>query len=417
MKNQRMRILPFIMVLVLGGFLLTGCSIFSDDWADDLLVGTQPSNSITQEITQKVVEYKTMSVEDFQTAVQEAYKKVKNSVIGVTCKAIMPSTVSGTTDHSNSLGSGVIYKREAVIDNNVVKAYKYYVLTNRHVIDGSEVDGALGYNIYAYLGNEDKEIKATVLGSDSKVDIAVITFEHTTLFEPVVIADSDEIESGSFAIAVGNPDGYDYYNSVTFGVISGPLRYFDTDTDDDGTSDFSATYIQHDVAINPGNSGGGLFNIYGELLGINTLKLVSSDIDNMGFAIPSNVAYTIANDYIEKDREIVRARLGILGTEVRALSDYQIEQDEDIKSIPDIYEGETRYGIYVIEVNDATLKGTGVQPHDIILSVGGVKITRTHIISARLNSLVDFQVGDVVDIVYYSRSLDKVVTIQAALKA
>ena len=219
-------------------------------------------------------------------------------------------------------------------------------------------------------------------------------------------------------IAVGNPDGYEYYGSVTFGVVSGPERYVSTDTDGDDTVDFSAEYIQHDVAINPGNSGGGLFTLDGKLVGINTLKLVDDSIDNMGFAIPSNVAKTIVVDYLEKGIEIVRPKLGILGYEIRALSSAQIESSEDIKDIPDIYNGEAPYGIYVGDVTKgSTIASTPITAHDIVLSINGVKATRTHIINSKLNSLVDgFKVGETVIIEYYDRSSNSIKTVQVVLK-
>ena len=219
-------------------------------------------------------------------------------------------------------------------------------------------------------------------------------------------------------IAVGNPDGYDYYGSVTFGVVSGPERYVSTDTDGDNTTDFSAEYIQHDVAINPGNSGGGLFTLDGKLVGINTLKLVDQSIDNMGFAIPSNVVKSIVFDYIEKGIKIERPKLGILGYEIRALSSAQIESSEDIISIPNIYNGETPYGIYVGEISKgSTIAATNIEAHDIILSINGIKATRTHIINSKLNSLVDgFKIGETVLIEYYDRSSDSIKTIEVVLK-
>jgi hypothetical protein len=201
-------------------------------------------------------------------------------------------------------------------------------------------------------------------------------------------------------------------------VIIGDERYVSTDTDGDDTVDFSAEYIQHDVAINPGNSGGGLFTLDGKLVGINTLKLVDDSIDNMGFAIPSNVAKTIVVDYLEKGIEIVRPKLGILGYEIRALSSAQIESSEDIIGIPDIYNGEAPYGIYVGDVTKgSTIASTPITAHDIVLSINGVKATRTHIINSKLNSLVDgFKVGETVVIEYYDRSSNSVKTVQVVLK-
>ena len=418
-NNKSYILLPILVMAVccLSLFWLLGLNDNKNVVSD----GNNVNNNVTNEITNKVVEYESIKVEDLQTAVNEVVNKVENAVIGVTCKEVMKSGFGPniTTSEVNvSLGSGVIYKREEIKTDDKVTTYKYYVLTNRHVIVVEDAESNQEFTIYAYLGEEDIEIKANVVGYDTKVDIAVITFEHTKYIQPVTIADSEELERGDFVIAVGNPDGYDYYGSSTFGIVSGENRYLSSDTDADGVDDFYSSFIQHDVAINPGNSGGGLFNLYGELVGINTLKLVSSDIEGMGFAIPSNVVNLIVSEYLEPGIEIKRAKLGVLGLEVRSLTDYAIENsDGEYLPIPNIYNGETRYGIYVSEIHkNTTLYGSGIKTHDIILSVGGVKCTRTYIINAKLNSLVDFQVGDVVEIEYYSRTTGKIEKVTVTLK-
>ena len=224
----------------------------------------------------------TVDVEDLQSVIEETCLKLEDSVIGVTLKEVTyknPTTPSlGTVEKNVSVGSGVIIKREEIKDNNdKFIAYKYYVVTNRHVVLEDATTSTVKFNIYAYLGNDDVEILADLVGYDAKVDVALITFNHSELIEPVKIGSSANLNKGSFAIAIGNPDGYDYYGSVTFGVISGPIRYIDVNTDDDEYNDFTASYIQHDVAINPGNSGGGLFDIHGNLNEINLAKMAESE--------------------------------------------------------------------------------------------------------------------------------------------
>lgn len=420
MKNRAYLILPVIILTICSIGLLWTFNNTGKATGNTSGVTNNVTNNVTNDITHNVVEYETIKVEDLQTAVNEVVNKVEDAVIGVTCKEVVKSNFGNNeSEVSVSLGSGVIYKREEIKDNGKITNYKYYVLTNRHVIVDKTADASQKFVIYAYLGEEDLEIKAEVVGYDTKVDIAVITFEHHKYIQPVEIADSDELDRGDFVIAMGNPDGYDYYGSATFGIVSGEKRYLSSDTDDDGVDDFYSSFIQHDVAINPGNSGGGLFNIYGELVGINTLKLVSSEIEGMGFAIPSNIVRLLVEEYIEPGKIIKRAKLGVLGVEVRGLSDYAIENsDGEILPIPNIYNGETRYGIYVNEIHrNTTLYGSGIEPHDIILSVGGIKATRTYVINAALNSLVDFQVGDTVEIEYYSRSADAIRKITVTLKA
>ena len=375
------------------------------------------TNNVENNITNTVVNYENITIKDLETCVINTAKMLETSSIGVELKATHRTLVNGNyivSEDTESIGSGVIYKRiENYNSENKLESYTYYAFTNRHVILGSNKEYT--YNVYAYLGNEDVEIKATVLGYDQKVDMAVITFNHTTLIQPVEIADSDEISNGQFVIAIGNPNGFEYYGSVTFGVISGKLRYVPEDLDNDGVNDFNATFIQHDAAINSGNSGGGLYTIDGKLIGINTMKLVDSKTDNMGFAVPSNVLKSIAENYIEKGLEIIRPRLGVTTIPVNELTNYLIAQN-DLKPIPSIYSGK-KYGLYVTDITpNSSISASKIQKDDILLEFGGEKLYNSTILSAKLNSLSDYFVGSVVEITYYSRSQNKIVTESITLK-
>jgi serine protease Do len=117
------------------------------------------------------------------------------------------------------------------------------------------------------------------------------------------MTNSYDLELGQFVFAVGNPLGFEYYGTVTMGIISGTTRYVD-----DG--DFSATLIQHDAAISPGNSGGALLNLNGELIGINNMKIVDDLVTGIGFAIPANTVRRIVTD-LEDDGIVTRPYLGI----------------------------------------------------------------------------------------------------------
>ena len=143
-----------------------------------------------------------------------------------------------------------------------------------------------------------------ILGSDPTTDLAVFTFESGEEFSVIPLADSYDLRIGEFVFAIGNPLGFEYYGTVTMGVISGLTRYVE-----DG--DFSATLLQHDAAISPGNSGGALLNIDGELVGINNMKIVQDYVSNIGFAIPSNTVNRIVMD-LEDDGIVTRPYLGII---------------------------------------------------------------------------------------------------------
>lgn len=375
---------------------------------------------ITNEITNKVVDYTNITITDLENAVEETIEAVSRAVIGISVKEV---SYVGTgfnkveSQDTVAIGSGVIYKREEIKnEEGVCTAYKYYVITNKHVV--LDDDNNANYIIYVYDGVEDVEIKATLVGYDPKVDVALVTFEHSVYIDPVEFGDSNSIKKGNFVIAIGNPTGFEYYNSATYGIVSGGLRYMNSDTDNDGVNDFVCEYLQHDAAISPGNSGGGLFGIDGKLYGINTLKIVAANTENLGFAITSNVVKTIVTEYLEKGVEIVRPRLGCTGIAVKDLTPAIIYAN-GLKGIPEsIYSGTTPFGIYVTDniVPGASLSTTDIEKDDIILTFDGIKVKTFDVISSKLNSLVDYKLGDEVEITYYDRSANSIVTTTITLK-
>lgn len=408
---MKKKILSIVLCIVMA-FCLVGCH-------DNGTTTNNVTNNITNEITNRVVNYEDIKITDLENAVEEAVKRVENAVIGVILKQV--STVSGnvTSEDNYGIGSGVIYKKVENYNGETLTGYTYYAITNRHVV--TDEDGKLKgeSKVYVYLGSHDLELEAKVIAYDDKDDLACITFNSNVFIQPVEFANSDQIKKGSFVIAVGNPEGFDYYGSVTFGVVSGPLRYISADTDGDGTQDFYGKYIQHDASINPGNSGGGLFTLDGKLIGINTLKISSNNVDNMGFAIPSNEVKLVVTEYLEKNIKIVRPRLGISGTTVRDLTPAAISQ-LGLKSIPtSIYEaGEAAYGIYVRSVTTGgTMSSAAIATDDILLTFDGVKLKNMSTLSAMLNTLTDYKVGSSVKITYYDRSENKVVETNIVLKA
>ncbi len=408
---MKKKILSIVLCVVMV-FCLVGCR-------DNGLTTNNITNNITNEITNKVVNYEDIKITDLENAVEEAVNRVENAVVGVILKQVSTVGFNETSEDNYGLGSGVIYKQVENYDGEALTGYTYYAITNRHVV--IDEDGKLKgeSKVYVYLGAYDLELEAKVIAYDDKDDLACITFDSTVFIQPVEFANSDEIKKGSFVIAVGNPEGFDYYGSVTFGVVSGPLRYISADTDGDGTQDFYGKYIQHDASINPGNSGGGLFTLDGKLIGINTLKISSNNVDNMGFAIPSNEVKLVVTEYLEKNIKIVRPRLGITGTNVKDLTPATISQ-LGLKSIPtSIYEAnEASYGIYVRDVTKGgTMSSTKISADDILLTFDGVKLKNMSTLSAMLNTLTDYEVGTTVKITYYDRSENKVVETNIVLKA
>lgn len=231
-----------------------------------------------------------IDVQALENQIVEVYDDVHTSVVG-----IYAPNGGGT---GGSTGSGVIYN---VIGN------KYYAITNNHVIE----DAPNG-NIEVKIDTQDNWIDGSVIGVDPYNDIAVVEFTYVGDLNVIDIAEKSTVGVGNFAIAIGSPLGFDYYNTLTFGVVSG-YREFDAYDDD---VNHKVKYIQHDAGINPGNSGGPLFNLNGELIGINTLKNSSTGgddpvaVEGMGFAIElADVLYSVYK--IEQKANLITKSYGV----------------------------------------------------------------------------------------------------------
>ena len=293
---------------------------------------------------------------------------------------------------------GFVYKRMYILQNgdlvssknegDVIKGYKYYALTNRHVIKDAS-------SLVVYDPETNLEAKCEVIQYDLKVDIAVITFESQVYYKEAVFADSDNIKSGEFIITLGAPQGYKYSNTASIGIISSTNRYLSDDTDGDGTNDWDARYIQHDATLNEGSDGSPLINLKGEVLGINTMKISSVKTEDMSFSIPTNTIKELIG-FLEKGIQVARPVLGVTAVEVKT-----ILYSKYYQSLYPIDEGIT-YGIYIIEVNDGVAKTAGVLPNDIIVKINGVNIYYTYILRAELGKFA-IGSGEECEIVVYRK--------------
>lgn len=169
-----------------------------------------------------------------------------------------------------------------------------YIITNNHVIDKAD-------RIKVKISGEDEEYRGRVVGTDPETDVAVLKIEAKRAFTPVQVGNSDSVEVGDWAIAIGSPFGLQA--TVTAGIVSATGR-------DLGSGQFQH-FLQTDAAINPGNSGGPLLNIRGEVIGINTMIATrSGSYEGIGFALPSNMAVKVYNDII-RDGRVIRGSIGI----------------------------------------------------------------------------------------------------------
>ena len=218
-----------------------------------------------------------------ELTVPQIIAKARPSVVAI-------STVSGW---STGTGSGVIMTEDGTI------------MTNAHVVSGAQ-----SITVRVMDGTE---YEATLLGMDEKTDLAVIKIDATGL-TPAEFGDSSSIVQGEIAVAIGNPLGLAFEGSVTQGIISAVSREIEVDGR-------TMTYIQTDAAINPGNSGGALVNGSGQVIGINSVKGSSSDVEGLGFAIPISVALPIAEQLTTYGYVTGRPSIGIGGEDV---TDYMV---------------------------------------------------------------------------------------------
>lgn len=285
-----------------------------------------------------------------------------NSVVGVRNK-----NANGIIQ---SVGSGVIYKQ---VGN------KYYVLTNNHVVED-------GVN-YTVVFENGEEIGAVLRGVDELIDVAVLYFFSDETYEIAEFGDSDALQKGEFVVAVGHPSGFNYFGSMTLGIVSGLKRYFDIDND--GVNDMFVGYIQHDAAINSGNSGGALFNLNGELIGVNVIKITALNVEGMGFAIPSNLVQAIVTDIEEFGVSMQKPVLGIRFVDIKNNEEYFTQNGVELPS-------GVNEGFFILEiVPGATMDGY-LEPGDILIQIGDVIIDSS---TQFVEEFSKYRVGDVIDVV------------------
>ena len=195
---------------------------------------------------------------------------VENGGITQTVNKVYDSVVMIKTYNKNNKligsGSGFVYKK----DDNYG-----YIMTNQHV-----VDDATGVKILLTSG---EEIEGTILGGDEYLDVAVIRIPADKVISVAQIGSTEDLKLGEQIFAIGTPVGEEYFNTVTSGYVSGLNRKLTVSVN--STNDWVQEVLQIDASINPGNSGGPLVNFNGEVIGINSMKLVDSSIEGMGFSI------------------------------------------------------------------------------------------------------------------------------------
>ncbi len=269
-------------------------------------------------------------------------QKVLPSVVGIKVEYSVSSIFyKGASNTATAEGSGVIISEDG------------YILTNNHIINSSssssyyEVGKANKITVYLY--NDETEYAGTIIGTDEQTDLAVIKIDKTGL-TAAELGDSDSVQVGEFAMAIGNPLGMQ--SSVSSGTISAVNRSVTSD---------NVTYklIQTDAAINSGNSGGALVNSQGQVIGINTLKMSGSGIEGMGFAIPINSTKDIYSQLIQYNK-VKRPYIGISGRDL----------DAETAKANNLVEG-----VYVLSVEEfSAAEKAGIKNGDVITQIDGKDI-------------------------------------------
>ena len=325
-ESSSFGVFPFIVLAVSAIIIIISAFAiyFSDDEAE------YTSENITDE-------YK--SVISFSSPLKELtfpeiVKKVKPCVVGVSSKFSETSVGTGT---------------------GIIASYDGYIVTNAHVVKShSDNSDIIAQNVTVVLYDK-SEYEAEIIGADSRTDLAVLKINTNGKKLPAAeFGDSTKLSEGELALAICNPLGFELYVSVTCGIISALNRSITID-------EYEMTLIQTDAAINPGNSGGPLLNSCGQVVGINSSKIISDYAEGLGFAIPITSAKPIIDDLIENGYVTGRARIGISGEDVgeRNARHYDLPQ-----------------GVYVryIEKNSAA-EASGIEVGDIIISADGKTVT------------------------------------------
>lgn len=283
----------------------------------------------------------TTSTDGDDLSVSEVSALVTPSVVVITTEEMV--TTNGWYGQSqvvSGAGSGVIMSADG------------YIMTCAHVVSGAS---------HITVTIDGTDYTATVVGSDSESDIAVLKIDATGL-TPAVMGDSDGLAVGEQVVAVGNPLG-ELGGTVTEGIVSALNR-------DVVVEDQEMNLIQTSASVSPGNSGGGLFNMAGELIGIVNAKSNDSSAEGLGFAIPINTAYAVAKQLVENGYVSGRPALGVTILEV---------SDESTAA----YYGLTTYGVYIYSVEDGSpAAAAGLQAGDRIISIDDTAVsTKTDLTS------------------------------------
>ena len=291
------------------------------------------------------------------TAVVETAKRVGPAVVGITSEVYDRDIFNRNVEVGQNVGSGVIFDK------------KGYIVTNNHVVGNNrQVNVAL---------SDGQVVTGKVIGTDSVTDLAVVKIPGSDKLPVAEFGNSDSLQPGETAVAIGNPLGLEFRGTVTVGVISALNRTLDD-------VEQQIKLIQTDAAINPGNSGGALCTADGKVLGINSAKIAKAGVEGMGFAIPINQVKVIVSQLISNGH-VTRPYLGLYGIDKTLAARNGISWDHN-------------GGIYVYKIADGSpLDGSDIVRGDYIMQING---KATNSLSELRNVMMNYKPGDKVTITY-----------------
>lgn len=291
------------------------------------------------------------------TAVVETAKRVGPAVVGITSEVYDRDIFNRNVEVGQNVGSGVIFDK------------KGYIVTNNHVVGNNrQVNVAL---------SDGQVVTGKVIGTDAVTDLAVVKIPGSDKLPVAEFGNSDSLQPGETAVAIGNPLGLEFSGTVTVGVISALNRTLDD-------VEQQIKLIQTDAAINPGNSGGALCTADGKVIGINSAKIAKAGVEGMGFAIPINQVKAIVSQLISNGH-VTRPYLGLYGIDKTLAARNGISWDHN-------------GGIYVYKIADGSpLDGSDIVRGDYIMQING---KATNSLSELRNVMMNYKPGDKVTITY-----------------
>lgn len=307
-----------------------------------------------------------------ELSIQEIVAKNENSVVAITTESVSTDTWARQYV-TEGAGSGVVYSEDG------------YIITNNHVIDGAST-----INVTLHDG---KSYEASLVAADSQSDVAVLKIDASGL-TPVTFGDSDALSVGDLAIVIGNPLGT-LAGTASDGIISGLEREITLEGK-------TMTLLQVSASVNPGNSGGGVFDQQGNLIGLVVAKSSGSDVEGLGFAIPSNTVKSVVESLIKDGYVSGRPAAGITVVDLTSASDA-------------MKYGVNQTGVYIQEVTGENAKSAGLKAGDLIYMIDGEQVTSSEML---VSTIQDHEVGDKIKltIVRDDQMKDVTVTLEESAK-